>query len=88
MRKTKKVALLTAMALALSFSSLLPTTILASAGSSRSNVASEASIVDGRINTGDFMVSGGVHGEGNAIVFDKDCAESAKVIGKTKINNS
>lgn len=76
-----------AFAVAMSFASLLPTTIRASAGSSRSNVASEASIVDGRINTGDFMVSGGVRGEGNAIVFDKNCAEASKVIGKTKINN-
>ena len=87
MRKIKKAALFAAMAMAFTGASLLPTTIRASAGSSRSNVASEASIVDGRINTGDFMVSGGVRGEGNAIVFDKDCAASSKVLGKTKINN-
>lgn len=87
MRKIKKAALLTTLALACALTPFLPKTISVSAGSSRSNVASEASIVDGRINTGDFMVSGGVRGEGNTIVFDTDCAESSKIIGKTKINN-
>ena len=57
------------------------------AGASKANVASIASVVDGRINTGDFMVSGGVSAKGTAIVFNEDCSSSSKIIGKTKIVN-
>lgn len=58
-----------------------------SAGASRSYVASSSSVVDGHINTGDFMTSGGVYGEGNAIVFDTSAKDNSKIVGKTKINN-
>ncbi|MDD5885256.1 MAG: hypothetical protein PUC66_04345 [Erysipelotrichaceae bacterium] len=58
-----------------------------SAGASRSYVASSSSVVDGHINTGDFMTSGGVYGKGNAIVFDTSAKDNSKIVGKTKINN-
>ncbi len=87
MKKSVKTTLLAAAIAACAFAPCISNTILASAGASRSNVASEASVMDGRINTGDFMINGGVHAEERKMIFDAACAESSSVVGKTKINN-
>lgn len=87
MRKTIKAMSLAAAIAICAFAPCVENTISAEAGASRSNVASEATVVDGHINTGDFLINGGVYGEGAKIVFDQSCAEKASVVGKTKINN-
>lgn len=87
MKTMRKATLFVMLAVTFTLAPIFTKTISAEAGASRANVATEASIVDGHINTGDFMISGGVHGEADKIVFDENCAESSKIIGKTKLNN-
>ncbi len=86
MRKSIRRTLLAAAIAACAFAPTLTGTISASAGASRANVASEASVVDGRINAGDFLLDGGVEGEGKKLVFNGESSYSS-VIGKTKIHN-
>ena len=86
MRKSIKTTLLAAAIAACAFAPCLTGGISASAGASRANVASEASIVDGRINTGDFLLDGGVEGEGKKIVFNGE-SNTSSLVGKTKIQN-
>ena len=83
MKKSIKTTLLAAALAACAFAPCLSNVISADAGASRANVASEATVVDGRINTGDFMIDGGVSAEGATMIFKDSCS----VIGKTKINN-
>ena len=59
----------------------------ASAGASKKFIASETSVVDGHINTGDFLLSGGVHATDKTVLFDEECSSYSKLVGKTKINN-
>lgn len=87
MKTMRKAALFTMLAVTFAVAPIFTKTISADAGASRANVATEASIVDGHINTGDFIIDGGVHGEADKIVFDENCKESSKIIGKTKLNN-
>lgn len=65
----------------------LGTTLSVSAGASRNYIASTSSVVDGYINTGDFLVSGGVYGAGSSIVFDQTLKSTSKIVGKTKVAN-
>ena len=45
----------------------LGSALLVSAGASRNYIASSSSIVEGYINTGDFLTSGGVYGAGSSV---------------------
>lgn len=61
--------------------------IQVSAGSSKSYVASSASIQKGVINSGDFSISGGVHASDSTVLFDQECSSSSKLVGKTKVKD-
>lgn len=73
-------------AIAFGFSVLEP--IGVSAGSSQVYIASESSLGEYGINTGDFIVDGGVYGVDHKAIFDSDeCVDGAKLIAKGKVNN-
>ncbi len=59
----------------------------AQAGSSNSYVLSEHAVSNGKIDTAYCLMSKDVKAEGNAIVFDKSCYESAYLKTKTNIAN-
>ena len=65
----------------------LGSALLVSAGASRNYIASSSSIVEGYINTGDFLTSGGVYGAGSSVVFDESLKATSKIVGKTKVMN-
>lgn len=59
----------------------------AQAGATKVYVASSNSFTSGGINEGDFLISGGVYGSGGKAIFDENCSNTAKLIGKARINN-
>ncbi len=65
---------------------VLGSTIPAFAGASDSYIVSDASVTDGQINTGDFLLNGDVTAEGKTICLGSN-SKSASVVAKTKINN-
>lgn len=68
---------------------LLPMFFMTSASAGGSNVylVSSSSVGNGQINTGDFLISGGVHAEGDSIVFDEQVSENAYIKTRSRINN-
>ena len=82
----KSLLLATAFAVALSGSAV--GVINASAGSSQVYIASEISLGAQGINTGDFIVDGGVYGKDHKALFTQDkCTDGAKLVAKGKVNN-
>ena len=62
--------------------------VRASAGSSQVYIASQVSLGEQGINTGDFIVEGGVFGQSKKAFFNQEkCVDGAKLIAKGKVNN-
>ena len=84
MKKRSILAALLALGLV---GSVAPNVISADAGASKTYAASNASVSGATINEGDMLVSGNVSAVDGYAVFNEDCARTAKLISKTKINN-
>ena len=57
------------------------------AGSSQVYVVSKVSVSGENINSGDFMVDGGIYAKDSKVVFDENSSETARLLAKSRINN-
>lgn len=89
LRKTLLLASLGVLSLGIgtSLAAMAKPVTMTKAGAGKTYIASDSSVVDGHINTGDFLLSGGVHANDKTVLFDEECKESSKLVGKAKINN-